>query len=318
MSQGSKIDRIYRKLLLTKYFTQGWGSSRDIKRLLAFRKIVSDRAKCVNLIPEHYPVEIVKDQVNRGVRMIEGRFHCPFDLYLPELLPKVVKTCHFQMLLPVKWESDHYKPVCIQMAGTGDHYYWRRRVLMAKPLLTEYRIGSIIIENPFYGVRKPPQQTRSILNNVLDIFTMGGCLIMEGMILHSWCKKIGLGPIGFTGYSMGGHMATLAATSIPEPVVLVPCLSWSTASGVFTEGVMSKAINWNLLHTQYNEDESFKRELKDTVRSLSEVCMTQSFERNSVQESKGTRYDKNIICLLCYYIIMGGKLAASCFKCCRV
>lgn len=30
-------------------------------------------------------------------------------------------------------------------------------------------------------------------------------------------------------------MASLAACSWPKPLVLVPCLSWSTASSVFTE-----------------------------------------------------------------------------------
>ena len=37
-------------------------------------------------------------------------------------------------------------------------YFWRRRMLMGKPLIDEYNIGSIIIENPFYGLRKPDEQ----------------------------------------------------------------------------------------------------------------------------------------------------------------
>ncbi|KRT79316.1 hypothetical protein AMK59_8655 [Oryctes borbonicus] len=49
-------------------------------------------------------------------------------------------------------------------------------------------------------------------------------------------------------------MASLAATSWPKPLVLVPCLSWSTASSVFTEGVMSAAINWDDLQKQYSSD----------------------------------------------------------------
>ena len=27
----------------------------------------------------------------------------------------------FQMVLPVKWQDAHLKPVCIHLAGTGDH-----------------------------------------------------------------------------------------------------------------------------------------------------------------------------------------------------
>lgn len=30
-------------------------------------------------------------------------------------------------------------------------------------------------------------------------------------------------------------MSSLAATAWPKPLVLVPCLSWSSASAVFTE-----------------------------------------------------------------------------------
>lgn len=76
---------------------------------------------------------------------------------------------------------------------------------------------------------------RSNLNNVSDIFVMGGCLMLENLVLLHWCEKNGLGPLGVTGLSMGGHNASLAATNWPKPLVLVPCLSWSTASPVFTQ-----------------------------------------------------------------------------------
>lgn len=64
---------------------------------------------------------------------------------------------------------------------------------------------------------------------------MGGCLVLENLVLLHWCEKMGLGPLGVTGLSMGGHMASLSATNWPKPLVLVPCLSWSTASSVFTQ-----------------------------------------------------------------------------------
>jgi hypothetical protein len=36
--------------------------------------------------------------------------------------------------------------------------FWKRRQMMAKPLLKEGGIASIILENPFYGLRKPKDQ----------------------------------------------------------------------------------------------------------------------------------------------------------------
>lgn len=94
---------------------------------------------------------------------------------------------------------------------------------------------------------------------------MGGCLILESLALFNWCERNGLGPLGITGLSMGGHMASLAATNYPKPLVLVPCLSWSTASSVFTEGVMSHSINWDVLETQYFADGQYREKLSKMV-----------------------------------------------------
>lgn len=262
----SKLDKIYRSILLSKYFIKGWGSPENLKRLLQFRKVVSCRESCFKLVGEHYPLQLTKDELHGDVHIIEGSFHSPFNLYLPNLLPKESGDAHFQMILPKTWEHSNYKPVCLHLAGTGDHYFWRRRHLMAKPLLKEAGIGSIILENPFYGSRKPVYQLRSILNNVSDIFVMGGCLILEALVLFHWCKRQGFGPLGVSGLSMGGHMASLVATNWPFPLVLVPCLSWSTASGVFTEGVMSRAINWDMLEYQFRENEAFRNEIQRMVQ----------------------------------------------------
>ena len=44
---------------------------------------------------------------------------------------------------------------------------------MALPMLRERGIGSVILEAPFYGLRKPKQQFRSSLREVSDLFLMG-------------------------------------------------------------------------------------------------------------------------------------------------
>lgn len=261
----SKFDKFYRAVLFSKYFVKGWGKPDCLKRLFEFRKVVSNRDLCFKLVPRDYPVQITKEEEWSDCRIIEGHFKSPFIIHLPGLLPPEAENAYFQAVLPKKWSSDYYKPVCIHMAGTGDHYFWRRRKIMAQPLLKRAEISSIILENPFYGLRKPKDQVRSILHNVSDIFVMGGCLIMEALVLLHWSERQGLGPLGLTGMSMGGHMASLAATNWPKPIVVVPCLSWSTASGVFTEGVLSGAINWDLLQTQYKSDDVYKADLQKMV-----------------------------------------------------
>lgn len=127
---------------------------------------------------------------------------------------------------------------------------------MVKPLLKK-GIGSIILENPYYGLRKPKHQFYSGLLYVSDVFVMGGCLILECMVLLNMAERLGFGPLGVTGLSMGGHMASLVATFWPKPLVVVPCLSWTTASSVFTEGVISNAIEWDFLQKEYFSNEKY-------------------------------------------------------------
>lgn len=79
-------------------------------------------------------------------------------------------------------------------------------------------------------------------------------------------------------------MASLAATNWPKPLVLVPCLSWSTASAVFTEGVMSESINWDMLETQYLADGNYRDRLAKMVTIVDESFLAgKSFVQNFKQ-----------------------------------
>lgn len=158
--------------------------------------------------------------------------------------------------------------------------------------MKEAGLGAIILENPFYGLRKPADQRASSLHNVSDIIVMGGCLILESLVLFNWCERMGLGPLGITGLSMGGHMASLAATNYPKPLVLVPCLSWSTASAVFTEGVMSHSINWDVLETQYFADGQYREKLSKMVTIVDDSFIAgKHFIQNFNQSMKELRED---------------------------
>ncbi|KAI8120374.1 hypothetical protein FF38_02828 [Lucilia cuprina] len=279
----SKLDSIYRRMLITRFFERGWGKPENLQKLFQFRKIISRRDTCFPLVPKDYPVQIVKEERYPDCVVLEGHFLTPLELHLPGIVPKKAQTAHFQVVLPNHWQ-DRHQPMCIHLAGTGDHFFWRRRNLIAKPLLKEGNIGSIILENPFYGTRKPDNQVRSNLHNVSDIFVMGGCLILECLVLLHWCERNGFGPLGITGLSMGGHMASLAATNWPKPLVLVPCLSWSTAATVFTTGVMSQSINWDMLETQYYSDGKYCERLSKMVTVIDDAFMAgQKFIRNFSQ-----------------------------------
>ncbi|XP_037940312.1 protein ABHD18 [Teleopsis dalmanni] len=121
---------------------------------------------------------------------------------------------------------------------------------------------------------------------------MGGCLILECLVLLHWCERNGFGPLGITGLSMGGHMASLAATNWPKPIVLVPCLSWSTASTVFTTGVMSQSINWDMLETQYFSDGKYCERLSKMVTVIDDAFTAgQTFIKNFNQSLSELKQD---------------------------
>ena len=48
---------------------------------------------------------------------------------------------------------------------------------------------------------------RSQLHHVSDLLVMGLALILECHLLLQWLEGEGLGPVGFTGISMGGHVS---------------------------------------------------------------------------------------------------------------
>ncbi|XP_078532920.1 protein ABHD18 [Lissotriton helveticus] len=281
----SKLDLLYRKLLLTKLFIRGWGKPDDLKRLFAFRKIIGDREKCKYLVPDDYPVYIDKVEEQNDCKILDGHFISPLSHYVPGVMPSECVTARFQFIVPKEWKSK-YRPVCIHLAGTGDHYFWRRRTLMARPMIKEAGMASLLLENPYYGCRKPKDQVRSCLQNVSDLFVMGGALVLESAALLHWLEREGYGPLGLTGISMGGHMASLAVTNWPKPIPLVPCLSWSTASGVFTRGVLSKAVNWRELEKQYCTQTVYEEE----IIQMLEYCGTDSFKmgQDFVKNSPGS------------------------------
>uniref|UniRef100_A0A3B4F940 Abhydrolase domain containing 18 n=1 Tax=Pundamilia nyererei TaxID=303518 RepID=A0A3B4F940_9CICH len=249
----SRLDVFYRRLLLTKLFIGGWGKPEDLKRIFEFRKIIGDREKCKSLVPQDYPVYINKTEELADCHVQEGFFISPLEHLVPGILPQEAVKARFQFIVPKRWQKN--RPVCIHLAGTGDHFFWRRRTLMARPMIKEAGMASLLLENPYYIL------LRSSLKNVSDLFVMGGALILESTVLLRWLEREGYWPLGMTGISMGGYMASLAVTNWPKPIPLIPCLSWSTASSVFTTGVLSKAVNWTQLEKQYAINSRYEEEI---------------------------------------------------------
>lgn len=82
---------------------------------------MSNREKCWNLVPKNPEIEIISESETSDCKIIEGKFLTPLEVHLPGLVPEAAKNAHFQLVLPKVWKEEDYKPVCIHLAGTGDH-----------------------------------------------------------------------------------------------------------------------------------------------------------------------------------------------------
>ena len=261
-SAGSRVDTIYRAAIQApKFFTKGWGDIRLLERIFKLMKQTrcpeGNSWKCGDgSLMDHYysicrqsDIKMLGSGKNGIADVYEYEFRSPLNKILPGSLPKESEKVRFQLVIPHSWldskasTSAFRRPVCIHLAGTGDHFYWRRRHFMALPLVKENDVASIIVENPFYGSRKPKGQNKSGLRHVSDLFVMGVALTFEVMTLLDWCEKKGYGPLAVTGISMGGHMASISASAWNKPIAIVPCLSWSTAAPVFTKVNMTAKFN---------------------------------------------------------------------------
>jgi len=270
--RSPNTDLIFRSAtrFMTKFFKNGWGDPEVYRQLANLqKKFVLNKQNLTQNVYKDFERTTVTMRKGKStdpdVDVYRGEFISPLNKYMPNGLPSESERAHFQMILPKKWKSSTYKPICVHLAGTGDHHFWRRRHFMALPLAKENNIGSIILENPFYGYRKPKRQVRSCVNHVSDIFVMGAALLMEVVTLFLWLQRNDYGPFGITGVSMGGHMATISSSGWFEPIALVPCLSWSSAAPAFTEGVLSRVVDWDILEKQLAEDKRYEHILRNDM-----------------------------------------------------
>uniref|UniRef100_A0A0N5BKY0 AB hydrolase-1 domain-containing protein n=1 Tax=Strongyloides papillosus TaxID=174720 RepID=A0A0N5BKY0_STREA len=257
---NSQIDLYFRRVLIfSKVFTQSWGSFQSISLIKNFRDAVMSKGLCADLILQDTPKMIIEShEINDDIIEIDGKFKSPLANYMPEILPKESHTCYWKGYFP---NNKNARKVVIHLAGTGDHTYFRRRLGFANGLLKK-NIGSILIENPFYGKRKPKNQFMSSLPNVTDLFILGAALMTECNYLLMYARtNFGLDIQGISGVSMGGFTASLAASNIRYPISLVPCLSWTCASRSYTNGAISEAIKWDVLRKELDSTE-FRRNLE--------------------------------------------------------
>ncbi|XP_034036889.1 protein ABHD18 isoform X1 [Thalassophryne amazonica] len=239
----SRLDIFYRKLLLTKLFFGGWGKPEDLKRIFEFRKIIGDRERGKSLVPDDYPVCIDKTEDYIDCQIHDGFFISPLEHLVPGILPPEAIEARFQFIVPKKWQRN--RPVCIQLAGTGDH-----------EVQSEERI-------------RPACDGRSFDPGV----QCSSPLAREGRILATRNDWHLYGWI----YGVSGSDQLAEAHPSYSLSVMVHCIQCLHQGN--KKGVLSKAVSWPELEKQYAINSVYEEEIFE----LLEYCGDDSFKMGQQQ-----------------------------------
>jgi predicted alpha/beta-hydrolase family hydrolase len=236
-----------------RFFADGWG----------------DRALCDAIDPEALSrrripgleVKLGPRRRSLGGLLREGAFESP-----EARLPACSRRARVQLLLPER----ELRGVAVHLAAAGDQGF-AVRLRFAAPLLAR-GIGALVLENPFYGSRRPPGQFGPAVRSLSDLHLMGAAAFQEGRALLRWLRDAqGVPLVGVTGYSMGGQMAAMVGASMPFPCAVVPVAPACSPDSVLRDGVLRHVAHWAALAAA-GEDAAAAREAVCAHLARFSVC----------------------------------------------
>ncbi len=213
-----------------RFFQDGWG----------------DRALCEAMDPEalsrrripRLHVRLGPAQRSFGGLLHEGSFESP-----EARLPACARTARIRLLLPEPSPQRPLRAVAVHLAASGDQGF-NVRLRFAAPLL-ERGIGALVLENAYYGARRPANQPHHAVRSVSDLHLMGAATFQEARALLRWLREARRVPlVGVTGYSMGGQLAAMAGAAMPFPCAVVPVAATCSPDTVLRDGVLRHVAEW--------------------------------------------------------------------------
>ena len=126
----------------------------------------------------------------------------------------------------------------VLLAASGDQGM-RARASFARPLVRQ-GIASWILENPYYGSRRPPGQRGAAVRTVSDLLLMAVATVREALALLALLREGGARRLGIAGYSMGGNLAAVVEGAAGFELAAVTAAPSASPAAVFTEGLLRR------------------------------------------------------------------------------
>ncbi|KAG2784008.1 hypothetical protein PC129_g5838 [Phytophthora cactorum] len=286
------------------FFSDGWGDLNTPKRIREL--LQSRRMSDVGTLKDGEPNwgSVRKLSVAK-VALREGKFRSTLD-NAQQLLPEESLDAFCELVTPLEWERENKGipqgrkdwPLVVLLPGTGEHGFLHRRTSIAIPLAKQ-GVATLILEGPFYGKRKPPQQKGSKLRRVSDLPILGQATIEEAKsLLEHFRDSHGFSQLVVAGSSMGGLHAAMVASVFPGDVGATAWLAPPSAVPVFADGLLSGSCNWRSLYKQHELQmldkmlaghavaESYEKLVNTVVDAEKERAEYSEMEVDPVQEAK--------------------------------
>jgi hypothetical protein len=225
-----------------RFFSKGWGD-----------EDLLDPDSIFPADQQALPVTWLSSDVEPyGITVEYGTFTSPSDLLPHRSVQGAVisisppePTNRVVVLMPA-W-NEHDPKVRIAMAGH----------------LARKGVRSIILENPYYGSRRPNPDHSQPIRTVSDFMVMGAAAVSEARGILMWLHEQGW-EIGVSGYSMGGNTTALVAATMQVPLAAAPLAASHSPGPVFLDGVLREGIAWDALGGRAQEGR-----LRSTLGSIS-------------------------------------------------
>jgi hypothetical protein len=208
-----------------RIFPGGWGDRAIVSRMDDIDRVLAESPEI------DITWEPTKHLVDRTVR--DGRFAASTDV------PAEAKVAFARVIEPPHGTDR----MCLLMAAWNDHGYNTRQQL-AEELLSR-GIGSVLLEIPYYGVRRTVGPEEQPIQSVADFARMGLGAVAEGRALLKHFRT--RYSMGVSGYSMGGNIGALVGAAAGFPVAMAPLAASYSPGPVFLDGVISNGIQWDAL-----------------------------------------------------------------------
>lgn len=207
--------------IVPRLFPEGWGN----------QDVLDDFWKQRRHPPSVTPFDIAWSLVDTTGTTQVGSFESPCGY-----LPAASRSGRILWVGP-----DHNRQVVV-LAASNDHTWSAREAVAGR--LASMGIGSLILENPYYGGRRC--RDGQPLATVADFFRMGAATVAEARYLLAYLAELGAVP-GVAGFSQGGSIAAYVSALAPVPVATA-CLAAGPSPGpVFTRGVLTSTVDWPAL-----------------------------------------------------------------------